>query len=167
MKLLRWLDKHFESALLTAMLILLTGLVLLQIVMRYVLGSPLTWSEELCRVLLVWSGFLSIGYCIRNGTTIKLDTVVMLLPKVLQRIMAILTTLIMLALLCYLLRGAWDLVLANIKMGSLMAGLGISSAWLYAGPLVGIALGILRLIQSLILTRGFQVKLEDPTEGGD
>lgn len=105
----------------------------------------------------MWSGFFSIGYCIKVGTTIKLDTVVMLLPAKVQRVLAIVTNLLMAALLCYLLQGAWVLVLSNFKMASLMSGLGISTAWLYIGPLFGIGLGIIRLVQSLIVTRGFRV----------
>lgn len=156
MKGLKWLDEHLESAIMTGMLILLTCLVMLQIAMRYLIHSPLTWSEELCKVLLVWSGFISIGYCAKKSSTIKLDTVVMLLPPVVQRVLMTITTLIMIGLLCYMFMGAWNLVQSIASSGSLMAGLQIPMYWLYVGPLLGIGLGIFRFIQSLVITKCFQ-----------
>ena len=62
MKKLKWLEENFEGVILVIFLTLLTTLVTLQIIMRYLCHSPFSWSEELCRMLLVWSGFFSIGY---------------------------------------------------------------------------------------------------------
>lgn len=73
MKKLKWLEENFEGVILVIFLTLLTTLVTLQIIMRYLFHSPFSWSEELCRMLLVWSGFFSIGYCARKGSTIRLD----------------------------------------------------------------------------------------------
>lgn len=156
MKKLKWLEENLEMIFLAAMLMMLTALVMLQIVMRYVFNSPLTWSEELCRMLLVWSGFFSIGYCARKGTTIRLDTVVTLLPPVVQRVLLCLTTVLMAGLLGYLLLGAFRLVADTAASGSVLPGLLIPQYWLYVGPLVGIALGIFRFVQCLFRTRFFE-----------
>lgn len=156
MKLLKWLNEHFENVFLTGMLILLTCLVMLQIIMRYLVHNPLTWSEELCKVLLVWSGFFSIGYCAKRSSTIKLDTVVVLLPAMVQRILMTITTVMMIGLLSYLLMGAFQLVSSIAASGSRMAGLQIPMYWLYVGPLLGLALGIFRFVQSLVVTKCFK-----------
>lgn len=156
MKKLKWLEENLETILLVAMLILLTLLVMLQIIMRYFFNSPLSWSEELCRMLLVWSGFFSIGYCARKGSTIRLDTVLTALPPVVQRILMNFTTVFMVGLLSYLLLGAYRLVLDTAASGSTMAGLLIPQYWLYIGPLVGIALGMLRFIQCLFQTHFYR-----------
>jgi len=156
MKKLKWLEENLEMIFLAVMLILLTILVMLQIMMRYVFNSPLTWSEELCRMLLVWSGFFSIGYCARKGTTIRLDTVVSILPPAIQRILMCLTTVFMVGLLSYLLIGACRLVVDTASSGSMLPGLLIPQYWLYVGPLAGIALGIFRFVQCLFRTRFFR-----------
>lgn len=155
MKKVKWLEENLEGVVLITMLSLLTLLVMVQITMRYLFNNPLSWSEELCRMLLVWSGFFSIGYCARKGSTIRLDTVVTMLPPLLQRILMTLTTFFMIGLLGYLLSGAYRLVLETMASGSLMAGLQIPQYWLYVGPMVGIATGMLRFIQCLFLTHFF------------
>lgn len=156
MKKWMWLEENFEGVLLVCMLSLMTFLVMLQIVMRYFLNSPLTWSEELCRMLLVWSGFVSIGYCARKGTTICLDTVRSLFPVWIQRILMNVTTLLMITLLGYLFVGALHLVIDTDRGNAVMAGLLIPQYWLYLVPMFGILLGLVRFLQCLYLTRFFR-----------
>ena len=60
MKVIKWIYAHAEEVILC---ILLTAIVLFsgaQVVSRYVFGNSLTWSEELCRYLYVWSGFMTV-----------------------------------------------------------------------------------------------------------
>lgn len=156
MKTLKWLEENFEGMIMAIMLIALTFLVMLQVVMRYLVNDPLTWSEELCRMLLVWSGFFSIGFCARKDTTIRLDTILNILPVPVRRVVWNVTTVFMIALLGWLLKGAYELVMDTYSGGSLLPGLLIPQYWLYVGPLVGIALGMLRFIQCLFRTHFYR-----------
>ncbi len=156
MKKLKWWEENFEGVLLAIMLIALTLLVILQVIMRYLVNNPLTWSEELCRLLLVWSGFFSIGFCARKGTTICLDTVLNLMPLPAKRIIMNITTLFMILLLGWLLKGAYQLVMETYGGGSLLPGLLIPQYWLYAGPMAGIGLGMIRFIQCLFRTHFYR-----------
>lgn len=151
----KWIEENFEGLLLVCMLSLMTLLIMMQIIMRYFFNAPLTWSEELCRMLLVWSGFLSIGYCARKGTTICLDTVRAILPANVQRILMNVTTILMIMLLGYLLVGSYRLVIDTARGNAVMAGLLIPQYWLYAVPMVGLALGLVRFMQCLYLTKFF------------
>lgn len=63
-----------------SLFILIFTIVLLQVFMRYVLGSPLVWSEELARYLFVWVAFLGWVFATRSGTHIKISAVFDLLP---------------------------------------------------------------------------------------
>ena len=161
---LKWLEKNFESIFMCFGLILLSVLVLLQVIMRYVFHNPMTWSEELCRLVLTWSGFFSIGFCARRDLTICLDVVLNALPAAVRRILLNVTTLLMVALLGYLLSGAWQLVLKTAAGGSMLPGLQIPQYWLYVGPLIGIALGLVRYIQCLFRTH-FYRDIAKKTEG--
>lgn len=164
MKKLSWWEENLEGVILVIMLSGLTILVMMQVIMRYLFNDPLTWSEELCRLLLVWSGFFSIGYCARKGTTIKLDTVLNALPAKVKRGILILTTVMMIVLLAFLFYGAVKLFRATAQSGSLLPGLLIPQYWLYFGPMVGIGLGCIRFVQTLFRTKLFAeepVKKED------
>ena len=46
-RVLRWLERHAEEAIAGACLCTLTTLMFVQVVMRYVFRSPLSWSDEL------------------------------------------------------------------------------------------------------------------------
>lgn len=76
------------------MFLLLAGITLvlgIQIVFRFILNNSLTWSEELARFMFIWSTFLSIGFCLREGISLKIDTLISLFPKKVQAIILLLS----------------------------------------------------------------------------
>ena len=81
MKVLKWLDLHFEEACLTVFLIALTVLVTMNVVLRYIFGTGLTWSEAICRYCLVYSTFLTIAHWVRRNSGICVDFILQIVPK--------------------------------------------------------------------------------------
>lgn len=49
------------------------GLVVLQVVTRYIFDVPLTWSEELARFALVWLTFVAAGFVMARRIHISVD----------------------------------------------------------------------------------------------
>ena len=80
-QVLKFLDKHLEEYLIAILLIALTLIMLLQIVMRYVFNNSLSWPEELSRYCFVYITFLTLGYCVRNDSMLRLDILKELLPS--------------------------------------------------------------------------------------
>ena len=80
-KLLYWIDHYLEEAILVIFLILIACVMMLQIVVRYVFQSPLPWPEEFCRYCFVYSVMIATGYCIRNGSMLRVDVVINLFPR--------------------------------------------------------------------------------------
>jgi len=56
-------------------LIFMVIIVLLQVFTRYVLGSPLLWTEELSRVSLIWITFLSAVILFTQDKHIKIEVI--------------------------------------------------------------------------------------------
>lgn len=56
-----------------------------QVVWRYALNSPLTWSEEISRFLFAWIVFLGAAAAVREGTHIRIDLFVDRLPRGVSR----------------------------------------------------------------------------------
>lgn len=73
MRVLKWIDRHFEEMLLIALLFVMMMIMGIQIVARYVFGNSLSWLEEITRFCFIWTGFLSISFCVKNGKSIKID----------------------------------------------------------------------------------------------
>jgi len=59
--------------------------VLLQVFMRYVLGAPLVWSEELARYLFIWISYLGWVFATRSGTHIRISAFFNVLPLPLRK----------------------------------------------------------------------------------
>ena len=74
MKTLNWLNKHFEEFLLTVCLLLILAVSFLQVVVRKIPGiNALTWAEEFCRFMWIFSVFLSLPYCIKQGSLLRVE----------------------------------------------------------------------------------------------
>lgn len=86
MKGLKWLDLHFEEFLLTIFLIILSCLITINVVLRYIVGTGITWSEAICRYCLVYSTFLTIGHWIRRKSGISVDFIVQIVPVPVKKI---------------------------------------------------------------------------------
>jgi TRAP-type C4-dicarboxylate transport system permease small subunit len=56
-----------------------------QVVFRYVLASPLSWSEELVRYVFVWSVFLTAAIAFNQNAHIVIDFLVGFYPSRLRR----------------------------------------------------------------------------------
>lgn len=73
MKIIKWLDKNLEVALMIISLLVIVFVMGAQVVARKCLGMSIEWSEELGRYLFVWMGFLSISYTIHAKSIIRLE----------------------------------------------------------------------------------------------
>jgi TRAP-type C4-dicarboxylate transport system permease small subunit len=58
----------------------LVVVVVMSVVFRYILHSPLTWSEEVGRYVMIWVGFLAASIAVRDGLHVGVDFVVQWSP---------------------------------------------------------------------------------------
>ncbi|RPI05369.1 MAG: TRAP transporter small permease [Zetaproteobacteria bacterium] len=58
----------------------MTALVFASVVLRYILNSPVTWSEELASLLFAWLTFVGAYVGFRTHSHIRIDTVTLFLP---------------------------------------------------------------------------------------
>ena len=76
--ILKWLDKNFEEVILVFVTIVMILLIFFQVISRRFLNVSLAWSEELSRILFVWSVWLAVPYAVIKGRHIRLEV----LPEV-------------------------------------------------------------------------------------
>lgn len=60
-KLIHWLDEYLEISLCVALMSVMTVVIFVQVVMRYVFHNSLTWSEEFARYCFIWLIYLGIS----------------------------------------------------------------------------------------------------------
>ncbi|THJ66791.1 TRAP transporter small permease [Arthrobacter echini] len=64
---------NVERAATCALLVGTLGLIILQVVSRYVFSTPFSWTEELARFALIWFTFVSAGFVMARRIHIAVD----------------------------------------------------------------------------------------------
>jgi TRAP-type C4-dicarboxylate transport system permease small subunit len=69
-----------------ALFVAILVVMVLQVAFRYVLNSPLTWTEELARILFIWACYLGAPVATRRGNHVTILFVLERVPKRLARL---------------------------------------------------------------------------------
>lgn len=148
-KALSFLNDHVEEYLIVLLLALMSIIIFVQVIARYVLKSSLPWSEELARYLFVWLAYAAISYGVKLNAHIRVDVVVTLLPEKLGKLIRVLADLLFLALAIVLLFYGWKVTSFILHSSQDTPALGIPMGVVYLAVPTGFALTAIRLIQSM------------------
>lgn len=146
MKVIKWLDEHFESSILVVLSILSVIVVFTQVFMRYVLGSSLIWSEELARYTFIWMIYIGVSYGVKRQAHINIDAVALLFKRKGKLVLDILANIAFFLFAVLLVYYSFDIVTQVTRKSPSME---ISMKWVYAAPVVGLTLTAIRIIQRI------------------
>ena len=152
-KIWKYIDKGMEY-LMAVCFGGMTLVIFLQVVFRYCLKSPLSWSEELARYLFVYISFIGSVIAARGGQHIGVEVLVKRLPKGLEKVVTAIAN---------LLTGIFFVIItvAFVRMFPMLtkqttSALGISMAIPYLGLGLGaILMAVFYIIEAI---RPFVVK---------
>jgi TRAP-type transport system small permease protein len=124
----------------------MTCIVIVSVFYRYLLNSPLTWTEELASLLFAWLTFTGAYVGFRNRSHIAIDTLVIFLPPALRRGLARVVDVCILFLLGLFV---WQgLRLTATTWGLEFPAMEISRGYLYLAFPVGAFLMAIGIIES-------------------
>ncbi len=114
--------------------------VLLGVVTRYVLGSQLSWSEELARFLLMWIGILGAAYASGQKKHLAIELLQTKLSAAQQKnLNLVINLLVILFALAVMIVGGVRLIYITQTLGQLSPALRVPMAFIYAVvPLSGL-----------------------------
>jgi TRAP-type C4-dicarboxylate transport system permease small subunit len=132
------LGKAFEAAVVVIMAVLVLDVVW-QVVARFVLRSPCTWSEELARMLLIWVALLGAAVGFTRQAHLGIDYLVL---KLRPRSKAAVELFVYLLVAFFagevMIRGGVRIVWATLEAQQVSASLGVRMGYVYlALPLSG------------------------------
>lgn len=119
-----------EAAALIGLLVIMTAVVFLQVIYRYLLAQPLHWSEELARYLFVWLSMIGASLAVKKRGHFGLD--------LLSRKLAGKRGLRLEPLICLLMAVPaaviliWGIGLVGQTVSQESPAMGISMGWAYA-----------------------------------
>jgi len=112
-----------------------------QVLTRFLLNAPSTWSEVTARSLMIWCVFVGAAPAFRGGVMMAVEAVYKLVPRrfhlALETVIALLCALFLVALIWFGTAMAW-----RVRM-QMLAGVEVSIAWVYAALPVGSVFSLL------------------------
>ena len=105
-------------------LVLLVGVTFFGVIMRYCLGDPFVWQEEVQLALIIWVVFLGGRYAFVCGNHAAIDVIVEMFPEKLQKILSVLIAAAAVIILRYdrvtnILKIPYSLIYAPLPIGCL------------------------------------------------
>lgn len=123
---------------------LMAGFTCYQVVMRFVVGQPSTWSEVLVRSIMIWTVYLGAAAAFREGAVIAAEILVRAVPRALGKALQIFSGVLSLIFLVILVRTSIDMV--GRTTSQTLAGLEIPIAWVYLALPIGGSLAALAVV---------------------
>jgi TRAP-type C4-dicarboxylate transport system permease small subunit len=140
------LDALFKGTeiLIACFLAVMIVLVFMNVVLRYVFSKGFAWSEEIARLCFIYLVYLGSIGAMRDNRHLLIDSILMRVPLVAQKIIYALVQALIIWLMVILTRGSWGLVLQNLH--DRWVATHFPTFLVYASGLVtGIAIGIIAL----------------------
>lgn len=150
MKFLKAMDDKFELYICIILMSLMTVLIFFQVVMRYVFGNSLTWSEEMARYVFIWLVYFGISYGARIRKHIRIEASLKLFPTKFRPIVVIIGDLLFLFFACFIVYSGFGLVQKQMKLNQLSPAMHIPMWFLYSAPVVGFFFSAIRQIQAIV-----------------
>ncbi len=130
----------------------MTVVVILGVLFRYVLQSPLSWSEEVARYLMIWAASLAISIGVMRREHLGITFLISRIPPSAQKYVAILVNLAVLWFLWILTKFGYYMALeGQTQLSPVLAKYRINMMWaLSAIPVAG-ALAIIQTALQIVI----------------
>lgn len=159
-----YLDKVMRvfNVVVFTVLTLLTGW---QVITRYLLDNPSTWSEELASYLFAWITLLGAAYVFGKREHMNIPIIVDLLSSKSQKILAIINeTIVLIFAVVILIYGGYEIT--ALTMGQMSSSLPVTMGYFYLSvPISGVFTAIYCLLNIYDLITGETIKT--PTDEDD
>lgn len=128
---------RLEFAVTAFLTLAMVTLVVLAVIMRYAIGSPLVFSFDLSTLLFAWMVFLGLALAERDGVHLAVDILDGYLPPRARKTLRIMRKILVLAVSAATTWFGWKLFQ---RAGMTIPSMRISIGWLYASLPIGFAL---------------------------
>ena len=149
MKALKWLDEKLEESFLVASLIATVIIIFLQVVMRYVFKSSLSWSEELARYIFLYQIWVGASYAVKRSSHLRIEILKSKFSPRNQLVFDSFAMLIWLVFVAFLASKSFELTSMIFKRGQLSPAMRIPMGYAYASVPIGSGLMSLRIVQQI------------------
>lgn len=144
-------------------LVVLIALTIYGVAMRYVMGAPLTWLEEVQLACMVWIVFGAGGAAFRTGNHVAIEMVVEMFPEKVQKAIEVFISVVVVAVIAYLFKQSLGFIGVFVKSGRSTSMLGIPYTLIYGIAPVSYVLMIISYFYALF--RGVKSEAKEAAQG--
>lgn len=148
MTLKKFLD-NFEEYFVVWTLAIMTVLVFVQVVMRYVFSNSLSWSEELARYIFLWLSWVGASYAVRERSHFRVEMFANMIKGTNRKWFELFVLLVWFVFSLFMAFVGTQLVLFLVETGQTSAAMDMPMSWVYASVPVGCALMTIRLVAEI------------------
>jgi len=150
MKVLKWLERHFEELICCICLVIIALSVFAQVVSRFLFPRPFHWTEEVAAIAMVWAVYMGASLCVKERFHIRIIVAVQSLPTKFGRWVIYLADFCWAFFCLFMLKVSYDYLVVIKKFPSTSPSLGINEFYPQTILIIGYALMLLRLIQTYV-----------------
>ena len=150
MKLLRFLNDHFEEYLLVVLMVVEVVVVFAQVVTRYVFHSPLAWSEVLARYMFIWLVWIGAAYATKLRKNIIIDVVASKFKGATKLISEIINFVLFVVLMLFMLWTTSTVMMQVYESNSIGTGTHLPMWIVWLSLPLSMALNLLRYTQNFV-----------------
>jgi TRAP-type C4-dicarboxylate transport system permease small subunit len=141
--------EFLEKVICGSIIVLLVVVVTIGIVARYVLNSPLSWTNDLSLFMYVWLSFLAASLVLRKNGHYKIEILVEKFPLKAQRALEVLSNIGILVFLWIFIAASFRVFPRQMNMQETVS-LNISKAWHTASITAGFVLIGIQIITNML-----------------
>jgi len=117
-----------------ALLSIITILILIQVLLRYIFGKPLFWIEEICIYAFIWAAFIGASYVFKYKRHIQVKILTEILSSKMKDYMNIFVYICVIFFLAFILPLAYQQFHAESLMYTQTLPIKISRKYFYSLP---------------------------------
>lgn len=126
-----WLRYPKEAADLIGVLLFTTAFIgfIAQVFFRYVMNRPILWTEEVTMIAFIWTVFWAAAFMVNLREHVTFDVVYAVVSPRVQRVMAIFSMIVLIAMFVLLIPATWDYLTFMLRKKSPV--LRLPMTWIY------------------------------------
>lgn len=148
-KLGAFLNK-IEERIIIVLMAVLTITAFTQVFFRFVIKSPLPWSEELMRFIFIWCIYIAAAAGVKRGVHVSVTFFISHMPKKIQRVLQMVIYSFCILLCVLVIFYGIQIIKMQITYGQVSAAMGIPIALVYTALPVGSCLIMYHFLEELV-----------------
>lgn len=141
-KVLERIQEIFVGVMMAGMTIMIS----LQIIFRYIVLKPISWSEEAARYMMVWAIYVGAALAVKRGKHMAVNFFVSKAPPKQRKIIMALSNLIFITFCLFMLKQGFMVIGHLLRLGQVSAAIGLPMYFVYLAPIISFSLMCLHLI---------------------